>query len=346
MRGHEIHGASCGSDALSVGNFANPGEVKVDENTGEKIYPGVVIVVGDDPWSQSTSTPADSRYLFKHLHMSFLEPSNPKELKDWMKVALKISKKSSVYQGVLLNTFIAEGGGRVTLEKTKIIDKELVTLDTDSFDLQKNVMVPPNSLVGDKNMINERFPLVEKALEEMALDQIFGKLDAKVGIVSAGVIFESLKEVLETNELLNDIKLLKVASSFPLVKNSINSFCDNLDYLIVVEEKRDFLENEIKATLSSSPIKNNLKIYGKKFPDNEEGFPAFGGLNNEIIQNKLSSLFSKIDSDISIPSFKEGTFKNLSHLPGRLPTFCPGCPHRETLSLLKEIRKDLKKKEY
>ncbi|MAW07448.1 MAG: hypothetical protein CME61_04095, partial [Halobacteriovoraceae bacterium] len=190
-------GLHVASDALSVGNFANPGEVKIDEKTGEKTYPGVVIVVGDDPWSQSTSTPADSRYLFKHLHMSFLEPSNPKELKDWMKVALEISKKSSVYQGVLLNTFIAEGGGRVALEKTKPIDKELITLDTDSFDLQKNVMVPPNSLVGDKNMINERFPMVEKALEEMALDQIFGKVDAKVGIVSAGVIFESLKEVLE-----------------------------------------------------------------------------------------------------------------------------------------------------
>ena len=78
--------------------------------TGDELSPGVVIVVGDDPWSQSTSTPADSRYLYKHLHIPFLEPSTPQELKDWMKHAFNNFKESSIYQGVLLNTFIAEGG--------------------------------------------------------------------------------------------------------------------------------------------------------------------------------------------------------------------------------------------
>ena len=32
------------------------------------------------------------------------------------------------------------------------------------------------------------------------------------------------------------------------------------------------------------------------------------------------------------------------NLPKRLPTFCPGCPHRETLSLLKDLRATLKDK--
>jgi indolepyruvate ferredoxin oxidoreductase len=74
-------GLHVASDALSVGNFANPGETFVDPETKEELSPGVVVVVGDDPWSISTSTPADSRYLYKHLHIPFLEPSNPQELK-------------------------------------------------------------------------------------------------------------------------------------------------------------------------------------------------------------------------------------------------------------------------
>ena len=80
-------GLHVASDALSVGNFANPGSG------------GVVVVVGDDPWSISTSSPADSRYLFKHLHIPFLDPSTPQELKDWMKIALSLSLETSVYQG-------------------------------------------------------------------------------------------------------------------------------------------------------------------------------------------------------------------------------------------------------
>ena len=167
-------GLHVASDALSVGNFANPGPRELCSDTGEELSPGVVIVVGDDPWSQSTSTPADSRYLYKHLHIPFLEPSTPQELKDWMKHALTISKKSSIYQGVLLNTFIAEGGGRVKVNEAKEISKELVDLNPDEFDLSKNVMVPPNSLKADQSMIVERFPRVEKALKELNLDKVFG----------------------------------------------------------------------------------------------------------------------------------------------------------------------------
>src|SRR5690606_782809 len=148
--GMKSMGLHVASDALSVGNFANPGPVKTDPATGEEIRPGVVIAVGDDPWSISTSTPADSRYLFKHLHMPFLEPATPQELKDWMAKALELSKRSSVYTGLLLTTFMAEGGGRVNVGEAKELDKNKSTLDPATFDLQKNVMVPPNSLIADQ----------------------------------------------------------------------------------------------------------------------------------------------------------------------------------------------------
>ena len=171
-------GLHVASDALSVGNFANPGKAERNPETGEEIYPGVVVVVGDDPWSISTSTPADSRYLYKHLHIPFLEPSTPQELKDWIKVALEISKKTSVYQGLLLTTFMAEGGGRVQCHEEIEMEKNLVHLDPEMFDLSKNVMVPPNSLMADNEMIKGRFPKVQKCLKELSLDKLMGYKDS------------------------------------------------------------------------------------------------------------------------------------------------------------------------
>jgi indolepyruvate ferredoxin oxidoreductase len=173
-------GLHVASDALSVGNFSNPGNG------------GVVVVVGDDPWSISTSSPADSRYLFKHLHIPFLDPSTPQELKEWMKVALEISTRTSVYQGLLLTTFMAEGGGRVEISDRKIISGELSNLDPASFDLSKSVMVPPNSLKADKAMIDERFPKVFEVLKELKLDKVFGDLNSKVGFITSGAVFEIL----------------------------------------------------------------------------------------------------------------------------------------------------------
>lgn len=320
-------GLHVASDALSVGNFANPGDS------------GVVVAVGDDPWSISTSTPADSRYLFKHLHMPFLEPATPQELKDWMKLALELSRRSSVYTGLLLTTFMAEGGGRVEVGEPAEIDSTPVTLDPARFNLSANVMVPPNSLLADREMIERRFPRVREVLKDLALDRTFGKSGAEVGIIAAGGVFETLKQVLEESGLLQEVSLYKAASSYPLNEAQLVPYLSALKTLIVVEEKRGFLEAEVKDLLVRHKL--SLTLFGKEFKVGEksvEGFPAFGGLSYEIIYQKLILALDLLEwathGDRCLP---EKTKLELT-VPRRLPTFCPGCPHRETLSVMKEVR--------
>ncbi|MFA6238749.1 MAG: thiamine pyrophosphate-dependent enzyme [Bacteriovorax sp.] len=319
-------GLHVAADALSVGNFANPG-------TG-----GVVIVVGDDPWSISTSSPADSRFLFKHLHIPFLDPSTPSELKDWMSVALEISLQTSVYQGLLLTTFMAEGGGRVKSGVEKKINSDLIELDPATFDLSKNVMVPPNSLRADISMINERFPKVYEVLAKFKLDKIFGNTDSKIGFITSGAVFEILKHVLDDNHALDRFSLYKVAAPYPLVAELLVPYLKTLETLIVVEEKRGFLETEIYELCARHQI--NLQIFGKKI-ENIEGFPVYGGLNYEIVLDKVSLALTTLGLG-ACHAISAGVVLD-EVLPRRLPTFCPGCPHRETLSLLKDLRGHLKK---
>lgn len=331
-------GLHVASDALSVGNFANPGDKFTCPDTGEEVSPGVVVVVGDDPWSISTSTPADSRYLYKHLHIPFLEPSNPQELKDWMGHALYISRRTSVYQGLLTTTFLAEGGGRVEVFEEKKVDGDKVDLDPSQFDLSKNVMVPPNSLMADVSMINDRFPLVTDVMKSLDLDRIFGLDDSDIGVISSGVIFETLKQVMEESGALESMSLFKLASSYPLAPYKLLPWLKNKKAIIVVEEKREFLETELAKFCLDYGIE--LKILGKKFAD-KAGFPAHGGLNYEIISEKLGEAFHHL----GVTSCQSLTHDHTTWgkaLPRRLPTFCPGCPHRETLSLLKDLRADLK----
>lgn len=333
-------GLHVASDALSVGNFANPGSL---DSNGKKA--GVVIAVGDDPWSISTSTPADSRYLFKHLHIPFLEPSTPQELKDWMKVALEISQESSVYVGILLTTFMAEGGGRVSIGEEKIISQDRIVLEPSDFDLTQNVMVPPNSFLADKEMILRRFPRVKEVISKKGLDKEFGNKDSEIGIISSGATFETLKQVLEESELLEGIKLYKVASSYTLNESALIHFLSSLKSLIVVEEKRGFLEGEIRELISKEGIQ--LKVFGKQFQFGEkstEGFPAFGGLSYEVVYQKLYSVLEFLKFDQKIASCEKSVTQLEITLPKRLPTFCPGCPHRETLSIMKDIRKILSSK--
>lgn len=321
-------GLHVASDALSVGNFANPG--------GEK-KSGVVVAVGDDPWSISTSTPADSRYLFKHLHIPFLEPSSPQELKDWMTKALELSQESSVYVGILLTTFMAEGGGRVKVGPEKEVSHAPVTLDPSKFNLSTNVMVPPNSLLADKEMILSRFPRVKTFLEKLNLDQVSGNAAASIGIISGGGVFETLKQVLEESGLIEEFSVYKAATSYPFNESSLVPFLKKIKTLIVVEEKRGFLEGEVRSFIGKHAL--SVQVFGKEFGA-REGFPAFGGLTYELIYQKLNELkdllsFSALEVNCQLP------VKLNIPVPKRLPTFCPGCPHRETLSIMKDVRSSL-----
>lgn len=328
--GMKSMGLHVASDALSVGNFANPGKG------------GVVIAVGDDPWSISTSTPADSRFLFKHLHIPFLEPSTPQELKDWIGKALQLSRDSSVYCGLLLTTHLAEGGGRVTVYPHKEVSGTPIELDPDQFDLSRNVMVPPNSLFADKEMIEKRFPKVLESLEKLKLDQRFGNLNSRIGVISSGAVFETLKLVLDEKKYLDHLNLYKLGASYPLIENTLVPFLKELDVLIVVEEKRAFLETEINNLITKNNLK--LKVVGKKIGD-EDLFVAFGGLNYELLAGAFNKLKNHFQFELSTCELYSANHLPMDlSLPKRLPTFCPGCPHRETLSLLKDLRRDLKEK--
>ncbi len=320
-------GLHVASDALSVGNFANPG------------LGGVVIVVGDDPWSMSTSSPADSRYLFKHLHIPFLDPSTPQELKDWIKIALKLSVDSSLYVGVLLTTFMAEGGGLVEIGEEKKLDNTLLELDPSTFNLTANVMVPPNSLLADKKMIEERFPKLLDQISKLSLDKVYGNINSKIGFISSGIIFEVLKSTLDDYQLLDIFSLYKIAIPYPLAKEKLLVFLKGIEKLVVVEEKRGFLEGEIRELISNNNLK--IEVVGKKIGD-EELFYSHGGINYEMVENALV----KLDKFLNL-TFCHEIKKSIDlkvELPKRLPTFCPGCPHRETLSILKDLRAKLLEK--
>src|SRR5580704_10913160 len=115
-------GVHVASDALALGNLA-----------GANPDGGAVIIMGDDPWCDSTQVPADSRFLCEHLRMAVVEPGTPQELKDWIGLGFKLSQSAGLYIGFIVTVAHADGGGSVTCRTNQfpvINANQKIALDT------------------------------------------------------------------------------------------------------------------------------------------------------------------------------------------------------------------------
>src|SRR5882724_8362920 len=130
-------GLHVASDGLALGNLSEP------RNEG-----GSSVVVGDDPWIDSTQINNDSRYLSQHLHMPVVEPATFQEMKDWVGTAFELSSRTNLYITYLLTTNQADGGGTVWVRPNQypvVNTHRPVTLETARLDSERLVLLPPRT---------------------------------------------------------------------------------------------------------------------------------------------------------------------------------------------------------
>src|SRR3954469_9409552 len=119
-------GVHVASDALAIGNLA-----------GAHPEGGAIVIMGDDPWCDSTQVPADSRFLCEHLRMPVVEPGTIQEMKDWIALSFKLSQAAGLFIGYIVTTAQADGGGTVECKPNQfpaVNMKQKVALETSAID--------------------------------------------------------------------------------------------------------------------------------------------------------------------------------------------------------------------
>ena len=349
-------GLHVASDALAISNLAG--------TTG-----GAVVVVGDDTWSHSTQVPADSRFLARHVYTPLIEPSTFQELKDWVNAAFQISAAADLYVCYLTTENQASGGGNVELQPNiypDITGLKNVNLDTQLIDADKRVVLPPHTAQIETETLRERLPTALETARDLGLNKIqFMDRTSRrkrhpVGFISAGLAHSCLLHALGELNLHGDIPILKLGMTHPIDADIVREFAEQVDEIYVVEEKRPLLENEIKALLTdayqSGDIEAYVNVWGKQFPDGLAGIPIASGLDASILIQKLIPLLSHrlgtADTFVDLEHFarekalQEEVSGQQIDIPQRTPTFCPGCPHRDSSSVFLEITQQFMDADY
>ena len=338
-------GLHVAADALAISNLAG--------TTG-----GAVVVVGDDTWGSSTQVPADSRFLARHLYTPVIEPSTFQEMKDWLSAAFEISARSNLYITYIVTLNQAEGGGSVEVRPNRYPDistKNQTMIDTALIDGSNRIILPPDTPRIEIETLTERFPNAIKSAREHNLNRICYLNDSEhdIGFVTSGLGSSYLEHALYELEFQGRIPILKLGLTHPVDEEIVREFASHVREIYVVEEKRPLLEKDIKAIVSrfyqNGEMDGLVQVWGKEFPDGLEGIPSSLGLNPSILIQRLIPLLRHkfngkgksiaIDSEVFAREEQQLEQVNAHQvdIPARTPTFCPGCPHRDSASVFKEI---------
>ena len=261
-----------------------------------------VIIVADDPSCHSSAQSEENSRAFSYLaHIPTLEPADPQECKDFVKLAFTISEKYKIPVMVRTTTRVSHQKMPVKLDslpKRQAASGKFIK-NTDKF-----VTMPPRVL-GMKKELLEKIKEIKNFSEKSSVNQI---AQGQAGIITSGIASLYVKEALK--ELNLNLPVLKLSFFYPLPEEKIKKFIKNLKKILIVEELEPYLEKEVKSL--AKEVNCNLKIVGKRL------IPEIGELKPEIVTSALAQFTNR---KYKIVKIKEESIVK------RQPQLCPGCPY-------------------
>ena len=358
LNGAQMAGLRAITVMKSVG-FHVAADALVAGSLAKKDHKGAgVIVIGDDPWSDTTQVPVDSRRLSDHLFIPVLEPATFQEIKDWIKVAFELSEEADLFIAYLLITYTAEGGGSVEVHPNQppkgATTLNKVTIDSSKFDITHSIVLPPHTIPLEKEALEVKFPRLLESARAKGINKIIPAKEKSFAFVTAGASYTYLEQALSEFGLSGKFPILKLGLTFPVDPQAVEEILKSSTTLVVVEEKRRFIESQVRNIAmdlyQSGKLKEMPTVWGKSFPNGLEGFTEGKGLSPAVVMTTLAPLLKHFE--LSTPKVnKEIQFiRSLDDLvvdiPKRTPSFCPGCPHRDSSSVFLQLVADFKDPAY
>ena len=309
------------SDALRHANLVGTGP-----------FGGAVAFVGDDPGAKSSSVPCASEATLADLAIPTLYPADAQDVLDFGLHAQFLSRFSGLWSGLKITTAVADSASTAVVAHDRITGTEG---DGSPSPHKPSSMLLGANLMGlERSLHDIRLP---RAVEYARLNRLNrlvqrGPSD-KIGILTSGKTYLDVREALriigltDTDLARYGIRILKLGMIFPLERDAVIEFADGLDQLVVVEEKRPFLETAVKETLYGRP--NAPVVHGKQDQDGRSLFSRSGELDADSIATGLSRVLARLGIEAARAWRQRPKARTALSLPllARNPYYCSGCPH-------------------
>ncbi|QNH03769.1 indolepyruvate ferredoxin oxidoreductase family protein [Pseudomonas sp. B11D7D] len=314
---------------------------KHGNSAGVSKHGGVLVLAGDDHGCKSSTIAHQSEYAFIAASMPVLNPANVQEVLDYGIIGWELSRYSGCW--VVLKT-IAEN-----VDSSAVVDVDPLRIQIkipEDFQLPEDgvhIRWPDPPLAQEKRLNVYKIYAARAFALANNLNQV--KLDSpnpRLGIITTGKSYLDVRQALDDlglDEALCakvGLRVLKVGMSWPLEPVSVHGFAEGLDEILVVEEKRSIIEDQLTGQLYNWPVGKRPRVVGEFDEQGNSLLPNLAELTPamiaRVIAKRLAPIYSSptIEERLAFLDAKEKALAAPKHKTARTPHFCSGCPHNSS----------------
>ena len=310
---------------------------------------GAVMLVGDDHGAKSSSTSHQSEQSLIACGIPVLNPCSIQEYIDLIPVAVELSRYAGLWIGFKVLTDTVESASLCRMGGPF---PELVYPDmSEATQRALSETMASAPLNQERSLFEHRLPAAKAFVAANALDRVTHDAEARsLGIIAPGKAYTDVMEALtalniddKRREKLG-IRIYRPLMTWPLEESAAIDFCRGHQEIIVIEEKRGLVEDQLLSILYHLDAKSRPPIRGKRTPEGLPLLPSHGEIRplqvSRVIRQRLESLgLSRLfESGVSsrtadvIATEISALDDRLDHAPAavRQPMYCSGCPHNRS----------------
>ncbi|HXU53338.1 MAG TPA: indolepyruvate ferredoxin oxidoreductase family protein, partial [Casimicrobiaceae bacterium] len=333
----------CG-DVFKHANFA-----------GTSKHGGVLVLAGDDHAAKSSTLPHQSDHQFSAAMIPVLYPSSVQEILDLGLHGWAMSRYSGCWVGFKCVSDTVESSASVYVDPARV---DIVV--PDDFPLPPDgvsIRWPDAFLATEARMQNYKIYAALHYARVNKLNRIvIDSPKPRLGIATSGKSYLDVRQALddlgitEADAAEIGIRVFKVAMPWPLEPESVRHFAEGLEEILVVEEKRQLVEYQLKEQLYNWRDDVRPRVVGKfdekgewVRPHGDWLLPALSELTPAMIARVIAQrierlglhprTMEKIRARVEWINQKEAALAKPKIAIARVPWFCSGCPHNTSTNV-------------
>jgi indolepyruvate ferredoxin oxidoreductase len=303
--------------------------------SGTHKHGGVLAVSGDDHGAHSSTYPHQTEYVFQNCFIPVLNPASVQDVLDLGLAGWAMSRYSGLWVAMKTTAETMEQASTAIVHSKRSFATPDFPLPPHGLNFDHTMHFPADRAELERRMMDERLPALLAWARANKIDrQVSGGADATIGLITVGKAHEDTLHALRRMGIADhpSLAIYKVGMTWPLETEGLKEFARGKRQLVVIEEKRGFVETQIRDALYHLPAGQRPDVSGKTMPNGQPLLSPLMELSPESVAGGLSTALGQAGLNLPAPPAPISVDRPYGLLR-RIPAFCAGCPHATSTKL-------------